>query len=142
LPRLVFSDHGNGSLGVASNAPSRLDISADYTDYADFFRYRPRECLEASGDHGIPFRPQAAMPVFYKGRRLKAPFSSRFCLLRRDYSRVESIDQSTKVGEIEWAQVLNYLKASSHERGLLINFGAKSLEHSRFIQSHDGAQRI
>jgi GxxExxY protein len=35
----------------------------------------------------------------------------------------------TKVAEIEWAQVLNYLKASSHERGLLINFGAESLEH-------------
>jgi hypothetical protein len=43
----------------------------------------------------------------------------------------------TKVGEIEWAQVLN-----GHERGLLINFGAKSLERRRFIRSHDGAQRI
>jgi hypothetical protein len=35
----------------------------------------------------------------------------------------------TKVGEIEWAQVLN-----GHERGLLINFGAKSLERRRFIR--------
>jgi GxxExxY protein len=31
-----------------------------------------QEALELEfGDRGIPFRPQAAMPVFYKGRRLK-----------------------------------------------------------------------
>jgi GxxExxY protein len=34
-----------------------------------------QEALELEfGDRGIPFCPQAAMPVFYKGRRLKAPY--------------------------------------------------------------------
>ena len=34
---------------------------------------------------------------------------------------------------IERAQILNYLKATGHRRGLLINFGAKSLQFERFI---------
>jgi GxxExxY protein len=31
------------------------------------------------------------------------------------------------------AQIINYLKATNKEIGLLINFGTKKLEHKRFI---------
>jgi GxxExxY protein len=39
----------------------------------------------------------------------------------------------TLLEEVHWAQTLNYLKAYRLEVGLLINFGAKSLEWKRFI---------
>jgi GxxExxY protein len=90
------------------------------------------------GDRGIPFKSQAGMPVFYKGRRLKAPYRADFVCYEEIVVELKAL---TKVGEFEWAQVLNYLKASNHERGLLINFGAKSLEHRRFVWSRDSAQR-
>ena len=79
------------------------------------------------------------MPVFYKGRALKGPYRADFVCYEEVVVESKAL---TKVGEIEWAQVLNYLKASSHERGLLINFGTKSLEYRRFILSHNGAQGI
>jgi GxxExxY protein len=77
------------------------------------------------------------MRVFYKTRRLKAPYRADFVCYEETVFEFKAL---TKVGEIEWAQILNYRKASGHERGLLINFGVKSLERRRFIRSHDGAQ--
>jgi GxxExxY protein len=54
-----------------------------------------QEALELEfGDRGIPFRPQAGMPVFYKGRRLKAPYGADFVCYEQIYRRVESIDQN------------------------------------------------
>ena len=95
-----------------------------------------QEALELEfGDRCIPFRPQVETPVLYKGRKLKAPYRGDFYLLRHDYRRLKAL---AKLGEIESTQVLNYLKASAHERGLLINFGARSLEHRRFVWSHEG----
>jgi GxxExxY protein len=42
----------------------------------------------------------------------------------------KAISQLTSVEE---AQVLNYLKATGFKRGLLINFGAPSLQYKRFV---------
>jgi len=36
---------------------------------------------------------------------------------------------------IEEAQLLNYLKATGFRVGILINFGAPSLQHKRFVFS-------
>ena len=48
----------------------------------------------------------------------------------------EVIVEIKAIGElsgVEEAQLINYLKATGLKVGLLINFGAKSLEHKRFV---------
>ena len=74
------------------------------------------------------------MPVFYKGRKLRATY--RADVLCYD-SVILELKALGKLGDVETAQVLNYLKAGGHQRGLLINFGIRSLQHQRFVWSHD-----
>ena len=85
-------------------------------------------------DRKIPFWAQAEMPVFYKGRKLRASY--RADTLCYD-SVVVELKALGKLGDVETAQVLNYLKAGKCQRGLLINFGARSLQHQRYVWSHE-----
>jgi len=94
-----------------------------------------QEALELElTDRKIPFCAQAELPVFYKGRKLRATY--RADALCYD-SVILELKALTKLGDVEMAQVLNYLKAGGHQRGLLINFGAKSLQHQRFVWSRE-----
>jgi GxxExxY protein len=98
-----------------------------------------QEALEFEpSDRKIPFRAQAEIPVFYKGRKLRAAY--RADVLCYD-SVILELKALGKVGDVEIAQILNYLKASRQERGLLINFGTRSLQHQRFVWSHEATSK-
>ena len=81
----------------------------------------------------IPFAREAELPVYYKGRRLT-------CSYRADFVCYESVIVELKalhsITGVEEAQLLNYLKATRLERGLLLNFGCPSLQPKRLIFSN------
>ncbi|SRR6266700_5769316 len=80
----------------------------------------------------VPFLREVELPITYKGRQLASGY-------RVDFLCYESILVELKalrdLSGVEEAQVLNYLKASGHETGLLLNFGKPSLEYRRFVFS-------
>ncbi len=80
----------------------------------------------------IPFRSQVELPVTYKGRMLKASYKSDVIAYEAVIVELKALSHMTNTEE---AQVLNYLKATGHEVGLLINFGRLSLEYKRMVRS-------
>lgn len=84
-------------------------------------------------DHAIPCSPQVELPVYYKGRELA-------CCYRADFVCFDSVilelNALKGITGVEEAQLLNYLKATRLERGLLLNFGRPSLEFKRFVFSN------
>lgn len=84
------------------------------------------------GSLEIPFQREAELPVFYKRKRLNTEYRADFICFETIIVELKAL---SKLGGIEESQVINYLKATEFEIGLLINFGAPSLEYKRFINT-------
>jgi GxxExxY protein len=80
--------------------------------------------------HRIPFEEQTALSIKYKDRQLKATYVADFVCFERIIVEIKALNA---LSNREEAQILNYLKASHHQVGLLINFGTTRLEWKRFI---------
>ena len=78
----------------------------------------------------IPFEREASFAIRYRGEVLNATFRVDFICFQ---SLIVEIKALHRLSGTEEAQVMNYLKASSLQRALLINFGAPSLGYKRFI---------
>ena len=85
-------------------------------------------------DQGIPFRSQPLVEITYKGKPLNKTYQPDFVCYAKIIVEIKAISKLTGNEE---AQIINYLKATGLKVGLLINFGAKSLEHKRFVFTHN-----
>jgi GxxExxY protein len=81
-------------------------------------------------DRNIPFVREAELPVMYKGTRLYTGYRADFICYGEIIVELKAIHNT---GIIEQAQIINYLKATHMRVGLLLNFGAASLEYKRYI---------
>ena len=81
-------------------------------------------------NRNIPFAWEYDLPVFYQGRKLKTSYRADFVCFD---SVIVELKALQRCSGIEEAQVINYLKASGLERGLLVNFGSTSLEYKRLV---------
>ena len=81
---------------------------------------------------GISFRAEVELPVFFKGERLSSSYRADFVCFDSIIVEVKALGQLTGIEE---SQVINYLKASGHSVGLLLNFGSRSLQHKRLVLS-------
>jgi len=78
----------------------------------------------------IPFKREIDLPVSYKNKTLSTGYRADFICYNDIIIELKAINQLSGKEE---SQVINYLKATNIETGLLLNFGGKSLEYKRFI---------
>ncbi|QJW97959.1 GxxExxY protein [Frigoriglobus tundricola] len=81
---------------------------------------------------GVPFGQQAQLPIRYKGRVLETVYKADFLCYGAVVVEIKAL---TQIGTIEEAQVLNYLKATGYETGLILNFGRTSLQYKRYVRT-------
>ncbi len=79
----------------------------------------------------LEYKREFVMPIFYRGIRIG---TRRVDFLIHDTISLE-IKAVIKLEDVHLAQAINYLEAYNLEVGLLINFGSKSLEFKRLINS-------
>jgi GxxExxY protein len=92
-----------------------------------------QECLEIELElRGIPFVSQTELELFYKGRKLTQKYKPDFICYGKIIVEIKAV--STVLDEHR-AQVHNYLKATGHKLGLLVNFASSpNLEYERIVR--------
>ena len=81
----------------------------------------------------IPFKSQPVIRIVYKGKPLNKTYQPDFVCFDEVIVEIKAI---FSLSGIEEAQLINYLKATGMKVGLLLNFGAKSLEYKRLIYTN------
>ncbi len=80
---------------------------------------------------GLSFQREFEMQIYYDGVEIG---TRRVDFLVEGKIMVE-LKALTKLEDVHLAQAINYLEAYCLEVGLLLNFGAKSLEYRRVVNS-------
>ncbi len=91
-----------------------------------------QECLEIELEmRGITFVPQQELSINYKGRPLKSKYVPDLLCYGKIIVELKAVKE---LCDEHRAQVHNYLKATGHRLGLLINFGHyPKVEYERIV---------
>lgn len=90
-----------------------------------------QECLEIELAHrGIPFDSQHELDLFYRDTRLTHSYRPDFICFDKIIIEIKA---ATMLAADHRAQVMNYLKATGFELGLLVNFDHFPLRESERI---------
>lgn len=81
-------------------------------------------------ENDIPFEREKEYSIEYKGKVLAHKFYADFIINNDIVLEIKAIKEFS--GE-HIAQILNYIKLSNSEVGLLVNFQTKSLQYKRYV---------
>lgn len=91
-----------------------------------------QECLALEFERqGIPYEEKPRLRLEYKGKPLKQEYQPDFLCFGEI---IVEIKATKALADEHRAQVINYLKSTGKQLGLLVNFGHHpKIEHERFV---------
>jgi len=98
---------------------------------AGFLEAVYQEAFEAElMNRNIAYSREQEIDIYYKDIKLKKKYFADFIIYN---SIVVELKALNELNNDHKAQLINYLKATGYEIGLLINFGTRSLQYKRLI---------
>lgn len=120
---LLYKEEVYGIIGAAMEVHNELGYGFLEAVYQESLAIEFEE-------RGIPFKREHEVEVYYKDIRLDRGYRADFLCF--DEIIVE-LKAAKEFCSEDFAQILNYLKATERKVGLLINFGKEKLEYKRFV---------
>ena len=81
----------------------------------------------------IPYVREKQLNVFYKGHFLDKKYQADFICYDSIIIELKAIQALTSLHD---SQLINYLKATKMQLGILVNFGQRSLETKRVVNNY------
>lgn len=110
-------------VGAAMNVHSILGSGFLEGVYQEALSIEMKKC-------GIPFEEQKELRINYNGITLQKHYVADFLCFDKI---IVEIKATKNLAPEHYAQVMNYLKATNKNCGLLINFGESSLDFKKII---------
>ena len=131
---LLYQEESSEMMRLALQLHQELGCGFKEKVYQDAFEVLLKE-------NNVPYIREAHISLNYHGTVLEHDFYYDF--LCYDKIGVELKATSGLIGEYE-AQIINYLHVSNHQLGLLLNFGASSLQYKWYpnVWHHRISQEI
>ncbi|RPJ24129.1 MAG: GxxExxY protein [Chloroflexi bacterium] len=82
----------------------------------------------------VLFEREVTLPIRYRDILLPTHYRADFVCFSEIIVEFKAL---SRLSSVEEAQLLNYLKATGLKRGLLINFGASSLQYKRLVWGYE-----
>jgi GxxExxY protein len=121
---LILEDETYAIIGAAMDVYYKLGDGFLEPVYQEALAYE-------FGLRGVPFEAQKKLPIMYKDHQLIKGYYADFLCYGQIIVEIKSI---TALSQVDWSQVMNYLKASKLRVGLLFNFGSVGrLETKRIV---------
>lgn len=131
MTNLLFKEEVYQIVGVAMAVYNELGWGFLEAVYQEALEIELRE-------RGIPFESQKELRILYKGRPLKKTYT---CDLLCYGTIIVELKSQAKLANPDRGQLLNYLKSTGQQLGLLLNFGNhEQLEWERWVRSHEFAK--
>ncbi len=87
----------------------------------------------------IPFQSEVELPIYYKNETRLTSYRADFVCYDGIVVELKALN---KLSGKEESQIINYLKATKLEVGLLLNFGTPSLEYKRFTFTNKSIKSV
>lgn len=121
---LIFKEESHAVVGAAMKLHSALGNGFLEAVYQEGLAI----AFEKSG---VPFEAQKELKIELWGETLRKTYFADFVCFGKI---IVEIKAQKSLGSAEESQVLNYLKATGFQLGILLNFGAPSLEFKRIVR--------
>ncbi|MBI3129824.1 MAG: GxxExxY protein [Acidobacteria bacterium] len=120
---VILKDEAYAIVGAAMEVHSQLGRGFLEAVYGDALAIELQT-------RGIPFQREVDIPISYKDQVLPKRYRADFIAFDQIILEVKAIKS---LGDVERAQALNYLKATSRQLALLLNFGSAQLDWMRLV---------
>ena len=125
MESLIYSEETYKLIGLCMKVHRELGCGFLEPVYQEAF-----EILLKS--EGIPYQREKLLPIYFLGQRLKKEYYADFVCYDKIILEFKAVSSLTTVHE---AQLMNYLKASKMQVGLLCNFAETSFVYRRLVFS-------
>ena len=123
---ILYKEESYKIVGAAMNVHTELGFGFSEPVYQEAFQVE----LNALQ---IPYQREVTLPILYKGQYLAKHFVADFICYDKIIVELKALSTITPEHK---AQVINYLKATNIELGILLNFGTPKLITERIIRLH------